>query len=181
MRRLVMAAAAGVAALSMMSVSPASAASYGEDRSEIEDLMNRYLFAMDWRDAEAYAATFTEDGVLDYGGGLEKGRPAIAGMINGLKAREAKARAEDKSGLRRATTRHFVTNLVLTINGDTAVARAYWMSVSNAKDRASAAVSAYGHYEDTLAKRNGKWLFTSRKILNEALERRASGEVNPAR
>ena len=181
MRKFLIAAAASVAALSMMSVSPASAASYGEDRSEIEDLMYRYLFAMDWRDPEAYAAVFTEDGVLDYAGGVEKGRPAIAAMINGLKARDAKAKAEDKSGVRRPTTRHFVTNLVLKINGDTAVGRAYWMSVSNSKDRAAPIVTGYGHYEDTLAKRNGKWLFTSRKILNEALDRRTAGETNPAR
>ena len=34
----------------------------------------RYLFALDFRDAEAYAATFTEDGVLDYGAGKIVGR-----------------------------------------------------------------------------------------------------------
>lgn len=181
MRKLLIAAAAGAAALSMMGVSPAAAASYAEDRAEIENLMNQYLFAMDWRDAEAYAATFTEDGVLDSGSGVQKGRAAIVGMINGLKEREAKTRAEDKSGVRRPTTRHFVTNLVLTIKGDTAVGHAYWMSVSNSKDRAQPHVSAYGHYEDTLAKRNGKWLFTSRKILNEQLERRVAGEANPLR
>lgn len=181
MRKWVIAAAAGVAALSMMGVSPASAASYGEDRSEIEDLMYRYLFAMDWRDAEAYAGTFTEDGVLDYAGGVEKGRAAIAGMINGMRDREAKRRAEDKSGVRPPTTRHFVTNLVLKVNGDAAVGRAYWMSVSNSKDRAAPIVTGYGHYEDTLARRNGRWLFTSRKIFNEALDRRTAAETNPTR
>ena len=43
----------------------AAQGSYAEDRAEIEDLMARYLFAMDWGDFDAYAATFTEDGVLD--------------------------------------------------------------------------------------------------------------------
>jgi uncharacterized protein (TIGR02246 family) len=179
MRKLVLAAATGVAALSMFGVSPAFAASYAEDRAEIEDLMYRYLFAMDWRDAEAYAGTFTEDGTLDYAGGVEKGRKAIAAMIEGLKKRDAAALAT--STLRRPTTRHFVTNLVLKVDGNKAVGRAYWMSVSNAKDRAQPLVTAYGHYEDTLEKRNGKWLFTSRHIFSEALDRRVASDQNPIR
>ena len=35
--------------------------SYAQDRAEIEDLMARYLFAMDWADYEAYAEMFTAD------------------------------------------------------------------------------------------------------------------------
>lgn len=40
-------------------------ASYAEDRAAIEHLMARYLFALDFFDADAYASCFTEDGVLD--------------------------------------------------------------------------------------------------------------------
>jgi uncharacterized protein (TIGR02246 family) len=181
MRKPALAVAAGAAALAMLGAQPASAATYAEDRAEIEDLMYRYLFAMDWRDAEAYAATFTEDGVLDYAGGVEHGRTAIAGMIEGLKKREAERAAQDKSGVRKSTTRHFVTNLVLKVDGNKAVGRAYWMSVSNAKDRAAPLVTAYGHYEDTLEKRGGKWLFTSRHIFSEALDKRVAGDKNPTR
>ena len=39
--------------------------SYAQDRAEIEDLMARYLFAMDYHDYDAYAECFTEDGVHD--------------------------------------------------------------------------------------------------------------------
>ena len=38
---------------------------YAADRAAIEDLMARYLLAMDYHDADAYAECFTEDGVLD--------------------------------------------------------------------------------------------------------------------
>jgi hypothetical protein len=41
--------------------------SYADDRAEIENLQARYIFALDFRDADTYASTFTEDGVLDYG------------------------------------------------------------------------------------------------------------------
>jgi uncharacterized protein (TIGR02246 family) len=51
--------------------------SYARDRAEIADLMARYLFAMDYHDADAYAQCFAEDGVLDYAMGTLEGREAI--------------------------------------------------------------------------------------------------------
>ncbi|MEP7315031.1 MAG: nuclear transport factor 2 family protein, partial [Pseudomonadota bacterium] len=41
---------------------------YAQDRSEIEDLQSRYLFALDWQKPELYASTFTPDGVLIWAG-----------------------------------------------------------------------------------------------------------------
>lgn len=181
MRRLVIAVVAGVAALLMTSVSPAFAASYADDRAEIENLMYRYVFAMDWRDAEAYAAVFTTDGTLESGGGVQKGRPAIAAMIEGMAKREAEQQAKTPPAPRRGPNRHFINNLVLTINGNKATGRAYWMSISNTEGRSKPQITGYGHYEDTLEKRDGKWLFTSRKILNENVEKRAAGPQNPTR
>ena len=64
---------------------------YGEDRALIEDLQARYLFALDFRDPEAYAGTFTEDGILDYGMGQIRGRKAIAEMVSNLRAGEGAA------------------------------------------------------------------------------------------
>ena len=48
--------------------------SYAADRAEIEDLMARYLLAMDYHDADAYAGCFTEDGELDWAMGVARGR-----------------------------------------------------------------------------------------------------------
>ncbi len=83
---------------------------YAEDRSEIENLQARYLFALDFRDPDAYASTFTEDGVLDYGAGEIKGRRAIADMVRGMRQADDAAIAADKSGLRPAIGRHSMTN-----------------------------------------------------------------------
>lgn len=160
-------------ALSLMAGAAASAAdSYAEDRAQIEDLMGRYLFAMDWRDAEAYASTFTEDGVLDYAGGVEKGRAAIRAMIDGMRESDAKRNAESK--LRPARTRHNVTNTIIKIQGSRATARSYWTAYSNNNDTRKAEISSYGHYEDELVKQNGQWLFTKRVIYNEQLDKRAA-------
>src|SRR5690606_999425 len=50
---------------------------YAEDRAQIVDLQARYVMAMDYFDAEGYAAVFAEDGVLDWARGLVEGRDAI--------------------------------------------------------------------------------------------------------
>ncbi|HEV7632959.1 MAG TPA: nuclear transport factor 2 family protein [Steroidobacteraceae bacterium] len=158
---------------------PALADNYAEDRARIEDLMGRYLFSMDWQDAEGYASTFTEDGVLIYGGGEQHGRKALREMIETQRASTAKRRAEDKSGLRPARGRHSVTNIVVEINGNTAKARAYWTVLGNSNPQRSASVGAYGHYEDDLVKQDGKWLFKKRQVFNEQLERRAATDKSP--
>src|SRR5690554_3319494 len=117
----------GSAALVLAAAGPAAAdGGYAEDRAKIEDLQARYLFALDFRDPEAYAATFTEDGILDYGAGEIKGRDAIRQMVEGMRASEAERRAADTSGLRPAAGRHNITNIVIDIDGDTATATAYW-------------------------------------------------------
>ena len=53
------------------------APSYAQDRAEIEELMARYLFAIDYFDWDAYVATFAEDGELEFAAGVSKGREAI--------------------------------------------------------------------------------------------------------
>lgn len=174
---------AGLAVLAL--AAPAAAqqddADYLADRLRIEDLMARYIFALDWRDAEGYAATFTEDGVLNYGGGQAVGREAIAAMVNGLKEREAAAAAEDTSGIRRPRTQHFVTNIVLDIadDGQSAKGWAYWVSMTNNNPERDAQASAYGHYVDELRKVDGEWLFVSRQTVNEQVEGRHSGPTSP--
>ena len=101
---------------------------YAEDRSEIENLQARYLFALDFRDPDAYASTFTEDGVLDYGAGEIKGRQAIADMVRGMRQADDEAVAADQSRLRPSTGRHGITNIVVKIDGDRAVACADWVA-----------------------------------------------------
>jgi hypothetical protein len=86
MRRLIVPLAAAAAAvlmtLAVTSItSKAADTSYAEDRSPIEDLQARYLFAMDFGDPELYVTLFTEDGVLDIGNGEIKGRKAIRDVI----------------------------------------------------------------------------------------------------
>jgi len=56
---------------------PDYAPSYARDRAEIEDLMARYLFAIDYADWDAYVETFAPDGELTFASGTSNGRTAI--------------------------------------------------------------------------------------------------------
>ena len=81
------AAAAVAITLAVTSMtSRAQSASCAEDRSAIEDLQARYLFAMDVHDPDLYVTMFTEDGILDVGSGEIKGRKAIRDVVAKLPA-----------------------------------------------------------------------------------------------
>ena len=171
--------------------------SYADDRAAIENLMFRYVYAMDFRDPQRYAGTFAPDGVLNYAGGTLTGRTAIANMIQGLKD------GDDRRGAGgtpfptpQPRTHHYVTNVALDIEGDHATGRAYWVSIgddgpvqqvppraANAPPRPAgypaprpsnptARITGFGHYEDEEVKINGKWLFKSRHIFNELVNGR---------
>jgi uncharacterized protein (TIGR02246 family) len=167
------------ALLLLAAASGAFAANYAEDRALIEDLQARYLFALDFQDPQAYANTFTEDGVLDYGAGPIKGRKAIADMVAGMKERTKQQREKDAS-LRPSAGRHSITNIVIAVNGDKATSVAYWSHMGNANPERKSVVNSFGHYEDELVKVNGQWLFSKRKIYNEVIpEWSAAGAENP--
>jgi len=172
----------GIAAVGVAAFAASSAfaeGNYAEDRSMIEDLQARYLFALDFRDADAYAATFAEDGVLDYGAGKIEGRAAIREMVAGLRANAERQRSEDTSGLRPAAGRHNISNIVVTIDGDRATGTAYWFHMGNANPERAAQLNSFGHYEDELVKVDGEWLFSLRKIYNEQIAEWVAGQKNP--
>ena len=73
-------------------------ASYAEERALIENLQGRYLFAMDFKDLDTYASTFTPDGILDIGNGEIVGREAIKQAIANMPG-----------------GRHHITNIVLKL------------------------------------------------------------------
>jgi hypothetical protein len=137
------------------------------------------MFALDWQDAAAYASTFTEDGVLDWAGGVVKGREAIFKEVQGMRATFARREAAD-APKRPARLRHFITNVVLKIDGDHATGRAYWFEIDDNTSTRAPIVSGYGHYDDELRKVDGHWLFVRRRINNEVMDSRAAGPANPA-
>jgi uncharacterized protein (TIGR02246 family) len=154
-------------------------AQYARDRAEIEDLQARYLFALDWQDADAYAATFTTDGVLDWAGGIIKGREAIRAEVGKMRASFAKHEATD-APLRPSRLRHLTSASVIRIDGDRALSTVEWFEINNDSRTRWPGVTGYGHFDDELRRVDGKWLISSHKIYNEAMDSRAASAKNPA-
>lgn len=155
---------------------------YAKDRAEIEDLMARYLFAMDYNDMDAYAATFTEDGELEFASGSAVGRENIKATAAAFKERIASV-YKDVDG-NPAVLRHVLAQTVIRVEGDRAWARAFWYEMANdgprnASGRLTPQLGTFGIYEDELRKVDGHWLFSKRRILNEFLDGRNSGPGNP--
>src|SRR4029453_3676177 len=142
-RFIVPSIAAGVAVVLTLAVpsmtSSAATTSYAEDRAAIEDLQARYLFAMDFGDPDLYVTTFTEDGILDVGSGEIRGRKAIHEVI----AKMPNSRTTE-NGLRPASGRHNISNIVLKVDGNKAVGRAYWFNYRNKNPKRHPGFAGYG-------------------------------------
>jgi len=180
-----------VVLLTAAAASKSKQASYADDRAAIEDLQGRYLFALDFHDADTYASTFTEDGVLDYGPQV-KGREAIKKVVADMAKRFADQAAAaaaaaknepatpDAPAMWAPVGRHNISNVVIKVDGDKAVGRAYWFHYSNNTPKRTGQLDSFGHYEDEMVKVNGQWLFSKRKIYNEQVKDWIYTGANPA-
>ena len=166
-------------ASSAMAKQPKYSASYAADRAQIEDLMARYLFAIDYNDWDSYVETFAPDGELEFASGTSKGRPAIKAMV--AKFAEGIGRFYHTEDGKPAKLRHVILQKVIRVKGDHAWARSLWLEMANHGPQDTMKMGTYGVYEDELTKVNGEWLFAKRRVLNEFLKGRMSGPSNPVR
>jgi len=156
---------------------------YAEDRAAIVDLQARYVMAMDYFDADGYAAVFAEDGVLDWSRGPVEGREAIrefmaTGTYDFTRGAPAAETPEGKNWP--STVRHLITNQVIDVDGDTAQALTYWIQFNNNEDRAKVEWMLFGSWYDEFVKVDGEWLFSLHRIHNEGLPHTfTAGEENP--
>jgi hypothetical protein len=156
----------GISSALLCCLSGAALASYADDRAEIENLSNRYMIAVDAGDIETVMATWADDGVLEWAGGVERGKAAIRkAMSNFGGARPVNIPPGATS---RPRTQHFIVNHVIDVHGNTAKTIAYWFNITNSTPQKDVQLMYFGHYEDELVKRNGHWLFKVRKVYNES-------------
>ena len=132
-----------------------------EDRIAVEDVMARYVWAVDSFDADGYVSVFTEDAVIDSNGAISKGHDAIRKIVTGL----IKRRDDNKAkGLPAANLYHNVSNVRITFpKPGEALHQSYWQTIRRAEDGRMIA-AAMGRSEDRLVRRNGQWLIQSRKL-----------------
>jgi hypothetical protein len=147
-------------------VAPALAAAQGtlgtyEDRVAVEDVMARYVWAVDSLDREGYVAVFTEDAVIDSNGAISKGHAEIGRIVTNLVQRRDGNKAK---GLPAANLYHVISSVRITFpKPGEALHQSYWQTVRRDKDGTMTA-AAMGRSEDRLVKRDGKWLIQWRKL-----------------
>ena len=154
------------AALIALLIVPALVSAQGnlgtsEDRIAVEDVMARYVWAVDSFDADGYVAVFTEDAVIDSNGNISKGHEEIRKVVTNL----IKRRDDNKAkGLPAANLYHVISNVRITFpKANEALYQSYWQTVRRDNDGKMTA-AAMGRSEDHLVKRNGKWLIQLRKL-----------------
>ena len=171
-----------LAALSLLAAAPAHAEvayspSYGQDRAEIEDLMARYLFAIDYADWDAYVATFAEDGELEFASGKSVGREAIRAAVTRFS--EGIGRFYHTADGKPAKLRHVVLQSSIRVEGDRAWGRTLWLEMANHGPNDEPKIGTYGLYEDEFKKLDGRWLIARRNVLNDFIPNRGTGPENP--
>jgi len=135
------------------------------DRAEIEALMWRYTRALDTGDAEAYAATYTEDGQFGTGPNATKGREALKAMVGGTGA--APAGGAPRPQLFHTTANHYIE----FIDADHARIHAYYITAAGGTGAAGAGgeqtgprVVAVGRSIDTLVRTSEGWRIQIRDV-----------------
>lgn len=134
-----------------------------KDRAAIDDVMWRYVRALDTLDANAYAAVFTEDGEFGSGPGATKGSAALRKMVTDIRAGQADRK---EKGEVIGPMYHVITNQTVEFMGaDQARVNAYWMTVFGAAEQnGQPRVAAVGREVDVLSRVNSKWLIKSRNV-----------------
>jgi len=155
---------------------------YAADRAEIEDLMARYLFALDYNDIDTFMTMFTEDIEFEFAPGTVHGKDALRETVTGFKKRIGAIYVDEEG--KPAVLRHVLAHTAIRVEGNQAWARGMWFEMADDGPRAengrkSPKMGTYGIYEDELRKQDGRWLFSKRRVLNEFLDGRHSGPDNP--
>ena len=131
------------------------------DRVAVEDVMARYVWAVDSLDPEGYVAVFTKDAVIDSNGSISKGHEEIRKIVTSLIQRRDDNKAKE---LPTSNLYHVISSVRITFpKPGEALHQSYWQTVRRDKDGKMTA-AAMGRSEDRLVKRNGKWLIQWRKL-----------------
>lgn len=126
-----------------------------EDQLAIQQLYARYNHAIDSGQGEAWAATFTPEGVFSSASGTFAGTAQLAGFGSGF-AKQLKAR-------------HWTNNLLVDADGGGAKGSCYLILLRlTPGERPPAGIMATAIYNDELVKVGGDWRFSKRTVTTDA-------------
>jgi hypothetical protein len=128
-----------------------------EDKIKIREVLAKYCTFGDNNRFGELAALFTPDGQWQGRMGSAKGRGEIEALM---------ARMNPPAG-QGPVRRHLVTNIVITVNGNSADVQSTFMMVRDSEN--GPMIGAVGSYTDTLTKVGDDWLIASRKVTPDII------------
>lgn len=124
-----------------------------EDKQDISELLVRYATAIDRREYPLLGTVFTDDCVADYG------------EIGSWHSADAIIEFMDAVHAMAGYTLHRLSNIAITVSGDTATARTYIDALILAADN-SGGVNAVGFYDDELVRTTDGWRIARRQFTS---------------
>jgi uncharacterized protein (TIGR02246 family) len=119
------------------------------DHLAIRELTARYNRAFDDVDSDAWADTFTPDGVMEYGGTPVSGRDALVKM----------SQATGYGFV------HITTDPIIEVDGDRGTQRCTVIIANRSRTRDQVGIAMTGRYEDELVRTPDGWRFKRRKAI----------------
>jgi hypothetical protein len=119
------------------------------DREEIRDCLHRYTRGVDRADQELIRSAFHEDGIDCHGPVTGSVDDFLGWWLPEQDAREA--------------TQHYLTNVVIDLDGDVAHVESYFFVTIKLLAREDLAFSG-GRYTDRLERRDGEWRIAVRVV-----------------
>lgn len=162
MTRRILRLPAIAAGMTVLAASAAVAAGYegtADDYAQISQLMTKYSYTLDNKDAQGWASVFTEDGLFRAAQFCLVGRKELAGLMEKQNARPAPADAAT-----RPKSRHINENRSIEfIDRNNAIAHSFVMVVGDVgRDHVGGGITVTGTYDDKLKRVNGHWLIADR-------------------
>lgn len=133
------------------------------DRIQVEDLLTRYYYDLSQGESHALSEYFAEDALLDVDGTIARGREEIEALY----ARPG-AEASGERAAPRPQNHMLLTNPVIEVKGDTAIAHVIWTGVMNQGVGKPPSLTEQGREDTELVKRDGKWLISRRYISSDS-------------
>lgn len=126
--------------------------SAADEKDAIREQMARYAYALDACRFADVAALFAEDGEWTTNYGAARGRVEIAALLD---------RNVPKPG-EGPQRKHYITNTIVTLAGDTAKATSDYLVVRQSDGGLLPVMG--GRYHDTFVKLSGTWLFARKEL-----------------
>jgi len=132
------------------------------DRIQVEDLLVRYYYDLSMGKAHEMSEYFAEDALLDVDGTIAVGQAEIEKLYGGG------GPADDTPRVPRPHNSMLLTNPVITINGNTAMAHVVWTGIKNDGVGKPPNLYEQGREDTELVKIDGKWVIKRRYISSDS-------------